>query len=230
MRTGWLLDLPLTDYREALDLQRSCVEARRSGRLENDLVIMLEHPAVFTLGRRGGRGNLLVPQEELDKRGIEVIPIERGGDITYHGPGQLVVYFIVNLNAVQMGVRALVDAMETAMVRTAADWGITASGNNAYRGAWIGRRKLGSVGITIRRGITLHGLALNANTDLTPFAWINPCGIAGCAMTSLAQETGGPLPMDRVRRRMAGHLADVFELHLTTVTASSIKEILRKWV
>ncbi len=226
LRTAWRLDLPLTDYRQALALQHDCVEARRADRLEHDLLILLEHPPVFTLGRRGGRGNLLVPQEVLDRRNIEVVPIERGGNITYHGPGQLVVYFILDLGESRMGIRTLVDAMETAMVRTAADWGVRATGNPAFRGAWIETRKLGSVGITVRRGITFHGLAMNANTDLTPFGWINPCGIAGCAMTSLARETGAQVPMERVRRCMAGHLADIFELNLIEMDPTALKKII----
>lgn len=224
MRTVWFLDLPLTEYRHALALQRHWVEARRAERLAHDLLIMLEHPPVFTLGRRGGGDNLLVPQEMLARRSIEVVPIERGGNITYHGPGQLVVYFILNLNAAQLGVRQLVDAMETTMVRTAADWGVAASGNSVYRGAWIGPRKLGSVGITIRRGITFHGFALNVNTDLEPFRWINPCGIAGCTMTSLEQETGAPVPMARVRRRIAHHLSEVFGVNLSTIELSALEE------
>jgi lipoate-protein ligase B len=225
MHSAFLLDLPLTPYREALGLQHRCVEARRAGQLEHDLLILLEHPPVFTLGRRGGRDNLLVAQAELDQQGIEVVPIERGGDITYHGPGQLVAYFILDLNAAHLGVRPLVAAMESAMVLTAADWGVTAAGNPDFRGVWVGKRKLGSIGITIRRGITFHGLALNVNTDLSPFAWINPCGIAGCTMTSLARETGSSvLPMDLVRRRIAGHLAAEFDLDLIKAEMDSIDE------
>jgi lipoate-protein ligase B len=224
MRPAFLLDLPLTDYQVAWGLQRKCVEARRAGHLEHDLVILLEHPPVFTLGRRGGRANLLVAQEELDLRGIEVVSIERGGDITYHGPGQLVAYLILDLNAAQLGVRPLVGLMEAAMVRTAADWKVTAAGNPAYRGVWVGPRKLGSIGITIRRGITFHGLALNANTELAPFGWINPCGIAGCTMTSLARETGSLLPMDLVRQRIGSHLAAGLGLDLIKVEMAAIEE------
>lgn len=225
-RPAFLLNLPETSYPEAYALQTAANVARHAGRLDRDLVVMLEHPPVFTLGRRGGRENLVVPEEFLRSRGIEIIPVERGGDITYHGPGQLVVYLIVDLKQGRWTVVDFVSNLESAMVRVASRWGITATGNDDFRGAWVGGRKLGSVGITVRRGITFHGLALNVNTDLEPFAWINPCGIQGCAMTSLAKESGHAVDMVQVRRQMAEELSRQFglsfeELDLETAKAFS---------
>jgi lipoyl(octanoyl) transferase len=211
-RLAYLLNLYRIDYRSAHRLQQDAVAARHAGRLDLDLVIMLEHPPVFTLGRRGGRQNLIVSEEMLQARRIEIVPVERGGDITYHGPGQVVVYLIMNLKSKRLSVIDFVAGLETAMVRTAGDWGVAAAGNADFRGAWVDRRKLGSVGITVRRGITFHGLALNVNTDLEPFSWINPCGIQGCTMTSLANETGHEVDMARVRQQLAGHLSDQFGL------------------
>ncbi len=188
--------------------------ARHAGRLDRDLIIMLEHSPVFTLGRRGGRENIIVPETTVQERGIEIVPIERGGDITYHGPGQLVVYLIIDLKRAHVSVTEFVTRLEAAMVGTAGHWGVSAAGNSAYRGVWVGRRKLGSIGITVRRGITFHGLALNVNTDLAPFNWINPCGIQGCTMTSLAKETGRQADMADARQQMAGHLTRQFGLLL----------------
>jgi lipoate-protein ligase B len=213
----WLLDLPQTEYSDALKLQHRCVAARQSGRLHRDLIIMLEHPPVFTLGRRGGLDNLLISETQLKQKGIPIVPIERGGNITYHGPGQLVVYLIIDLNASRLGVTDLVSNLESAMVRVASDWDITAQGNKEHRGAWVGNRKLGSIGITVRRGISFHGLALNVTTDLAPFEWINPCGIQGCAMTSIIKETRQPVEMEAIRQQMQQHLGDVMDRPLYNV-------------
>jgi len=226
-RLSYLLNLSQTDYRFAYRLQQDAVAARHAGRLDRDLVVMLEHPPVFTLGRRGGRDNLIVPEEILQARKIEIVPVERGGDITYHGPGQVVVYLIMDLKSNRLSVIDFVTGLEAAMVRTAGHWGIMAAGNDAFRGAWVERRKLGSVGITVRRGITFHGLALNVNTDLEPFSWINPCGIQGCTMTSLAKETGHEVAMAEVRQQMAEHLGNLFGLlweHLDCEAAKRIIE------
>jgi len=225
-RPGYLIDLPLTQYTAALDLQRAAATARHTDTLDRDLVILLEHPPVFTLGRRGGKGNLLVTEEQLERRGIPIVPIERGGDITYHGPGQLVVYIIVALKPAGLSVLELVTALEAAMIRTAAAFEVAARGDSAYRGAWVGNRKLGSVGVTIRRGVSFHGLALNANTDLEPFGWINPCGIEGCTMTSLERETGRSVDMAAVRRLMAGHLSDLLSLRFERIDYEQLPQLI----
>jgi lipoate-protein ligase B len=167
---AYLLELPLTDYDDALRLQHAAVQARKDGRLDRDLVMLLEHPPVFTLGRRGGKENLLVSEQWLGEKGIRIVPIERGGDITYHGPGQLVAYPIVDLNHASFKVVDFVEALENAMIHTAAQWGVDARGDPMQRGAWVQQRKLGSVGITVRRGISFHGLALNVRyRPLRPF-------------------------------------------------------------
>lgn len=223
VQKAYLLDLAITEYREARDLQLAAVAARITGRLPADLVIMLEHPPVYTLGRRGGLDNLAVDESFLETKGIRVEPIERGGDITYHGPGQLVVYPIVNLNANRIKVVDYVCSLEEAMVRTVARWGITASGDAVNRGAWIGRRKLGSIGITVRRGVAFHGLALNVNTDLTPFEWINPCGIKDCEMTSMARECGRTISMVSARKCMQQQLADILRMDFKPIDLETLK-------
>jgi lipoate-protein ligase B len=228
LRPAYLLNFAgsLMDYRKVLNMQRAAVAARCQGRLDRDLVILLEHAPVFTLGRRASRENLLVNEMQLARQGIGVVPIERGGDITYHGPGQLVTYVILNLNAARLKVVELVGGLENAMLRTAAHWGVPARGHPTYRGAWVAGRKLGSVGITIRRGVSFHGLAININTDLTPFTWINPCGIQGCRMTSLALETGRAVEMASSRRQMAGHLSELFALQLETINPDRLEQLI----
>ena len=178
------------------------------------------------MGRRGGRENLIVPEELLKAKGISIVPIERGGDITYHGPGQLVVYPIIDLNAAHLSVVAFVGALEQAMVATAAHWDLPARGDAVHRGAWVGARKLGSVGITVRRGISFHGLALNVATDLTPFTWINPCGIQACAMTTLSLETGAEVPMTTARREMAHHLNALLGLEFEAISPDTLTSLL----
>jgi len=226
MRPAFLLDLPLTPYVEALDLQRAAVAARKEGRLVRDLIILIEHPPVFTLGRRGGRDNLLVSESELNARGIEVVPVERGGDVTYHGPGQLVAYPLVDLNRGGFRVVAFVEALEQTMVRTAARWGVAAAGDAANRGAWVQGRKLGSVGITVRRGVSFHGLALNVTTDLTPFTWINPCGIQSCRMTTMTAEAQQEIDMSTVRTEMAVRISTLLRLDLQPVSLEHIRAAL----
>jgi lipoate-protein ligase B len=226
MRSAYLLDLPPTEYEPVLEAQRKAVAARKDRRLDRDLIIVLEHKPVFTLGRRGGRENLLVSEDQLKARGIDVVPIERGGDITYHGPGQLVVYAILSLKEAGLSVTGLVAGLERVMVDTAACWGLHARGDDTFRGAWIGQRKLGSIGITIRRGISFHGLALNVNTDLEPFGWINPCGIQGCRMTSLAGETGGPVDMQKARREAIANLASILDLRLERISMDEFERII----
>jgi lipoate-protein ligase B len=192
------LDLGLIDYLQAWDLQQKLVAARVENHIDHDMLLFLEHPAVFTLGRRGGLENLLVSESFLKDAGIPVIQIERGGVITYHGPGQIVAYPIMNLHARRIGVKDFVAAMEEAMLQTAAHWHIAAGRNPINSGIWVGSQKMGSIGIALRKGVSFHGLALNVNLDLTPFSWIQPCGLQGVRMTSMRKELGRELPMIEV--------------------------------
>jgi len=177
-REKWLcLDIPSMDYEEARRLQLELVEARHRGESTSDIVLLLEHPPVFTLGRRGERAHVIVSESFLNDRGIPLIHVERGGDVTYHGPGQLVCYLLVNLRTNHWPVVDFVCALEEIMIRTAGEWGIASERNSVNRGAWVGMSKIGSVGIAVRRGISFHGFALNVNNSLEPFSWINPCGL-----------------------------------------------------
>ncbi len=223
----WLLvDLGLSDYKDAWDLQLRLLEARKDRILKKDVVLFLEHLPVFTLGRRGGRTNLKVPEEFLASRGIPILHVERGGDITYHGPGQLILYPLVDLRAGAWKVIEFVEALEEIMIRTVGDWGIRAERNSLNRGAWVGMSKIGSVGIAVRRSISFHGLALNVNTDLEPFTWIHPCGIQGVAVTSMQKILGQEIPMVQVKEKAALHLQEVFGVGFERRSLEQIEHLL----
>jgi lipoate-protein ligase B len=220
----WWIDLPETEYGKALDLQLAVLNAKITGRLDADVILCIEHPRVFTLGRRGGRENLCVSDSFLKEKGIAVMPTDRGGNITYHGPGQLVVYPIIHLNRRRLKVVDFVSGLEQAMIRTAGHWRIDAGTDPANRGVWLDGDKLGSVGITVRRGVSFHGLALNVNTDMEPFGWINPCGLNQIRMTSFERYLDTPVPLAEARQEMATHLAEIFGLTLTMQSAEQLYE------
>jgi len=216
------VDLGRMPYPEAWDLQLRLVEARSQGRVDNDVILFVEHPPVFTLGRRGGRENLLVPEETLRQSGIPIVQVERGGNITYHGPGQLVVYPIVHLPGFGIGVVDMVDRLEDVMIRTCAAWGVAAGRNALNRGAWVGMKKIGSIGIAVRRGVSFHGLALNVNPDLQPFSFIQPCGLKGVGVTSIAQAAGRPVAMEEALAATKRNIETVFGIRLEPQTAEEL--------
>jgi lipoate-protein ligase B len=218
-RRRWLAtEFDTLDYDKALALQHALVAARRSGTIKENVLLLLEHPPVFTLGRRGGSANLKVSPGFLKQQGIALVQIERGGDITYHGPGQLVAYIIFDLHAERNGVENFVHRLEEVMLRVSRSWEVAAARDQRNRGIWVGSDKLGSVGIAIRRGITFHGLALNVDPRLEHFGWIHPCGLLNVGVTSIRREIAKPVSMKDVRRSFRHHFSDVFaaELKLTS--------------
>lgn len=219
---AWLLDIPSMAYEAALALQHDLVERRSDGRLDADLFLLLEHPPVFTLGRRGGREFLRADDAFLAAKRIAVVPVERGGYITYHGPGQLVCYPVVDLRKARLRVTALVEMLETVMMGVAGDFDVSAERNPKNRGVWVGHRKLGSIGIAVRHQVSFHGFALNAVNSLAPFAWMDPCGLHGVEMTSLAKESDREITMADVRRSARWHLAQVFGRPLVDTTVSEM--------
>ncbi|UCE33388.1 MAG: lipoyl(octanoyl) transferase LipB [Deltaproteobacteria bacterium] len=227
-RQCYSVDLPTVEYQEAWDLQRSLVAARKNGIMPRDIVLFLEHQPVFTLGRRGGLDNLAVPLDFLEKEGIPIIHVERGGDITFHGPGQLVVYPIIDLRAAGLGVADYVTALEEVMIRTAADFQVRAERNRKNRGVWVGNNKLGSIGVAIRRGVSFHGLALNVTTSLAPFSWIHPCGLSDIGMASLGHELSREVSMDQVRASARHNLESVFAVHLVIKSLAELKEFMQE--
>jgi lipoate-protein ligase B len=225
-RKEWLsLDLGLLDYKKAWELQLRLVDARRDKALTQDVVLFLEHPSVFTLGRRGGLTNLKVTHDFLASRGISLVHVERGGDITYHGPGQLVVYPIVHLKEMNLGILSFVESLEEIMIRILAEWNIKAERNSLNRGAWVGPSKIGSIGIAVRRSVSFHGLALNVNTLLEPFTWVNPCGLQGVMITSMKAQLGLEICMEAVRQAAQHHMEEVFGIRLEPVSETSCKNL-----
>jgi lipoyl(octanoyl) transferase len=204
--------LGLVGYEEALTLQRALVEQRRAGEVP-DLLLLLQHPSVITLGVKGdgGRANVLASAERLAEIGIEVRDSGRGGDVTYHGPGQLVGYPILDLRPDRCDVHRYVRDLEEVMIRVCADYGIQAGRIKGLTGAWVGAQKVAAIGVRISRWITSHGFALNVNTDLEHFRLIVPCGISDRGVTSLEQAAGRSLAASEVENRVAARVADVFE-------------------
>ena len=215
-----IMDLGLIDYTKAFELQQKIVSDRINGDIEHDIILILEHPAVFTLGKRGGRENIVVSEDFLKSKNIAIIQTERGGNITYHGPGQLVLYPVVNIEKRKIGVSDFVYALEEVMIKTAADFGVKAVRDPKNHGVWVkndqnGRRaKLGSIGLSVKRGISFHGLAFNVNLDLAPFSWINPCGMAGILMTSLENEIKQHIEIKSVKRKLLQHFNEIMGIEL----------------
>ena len=229
VRRTWLcVDEAVLDYREAWRLQVELVAARHAAVLGTDIMLLLEHPPVFTLGRRGGRENFRVSESFLEKSGIPTFHIERGGNITFHGPGQLIGYGIVDLHAAKLTVTDYVTGLEEIMIRTAAHWGVIAERNPINRGVWVGNTKLGSIGIAVRRGITFHGFAFNVNISLEPFSWINPCGLKGIGVTSLERELAQTLPIAEVREVLKHNIETVFRVKLALTELAALEAMLKE--
>lgn len=205
-----IVDLGVSDYAAAYHLQLALVEKRRRATVAGDLFLVTEHPATFTMGRRGGLQNLMVSPKFLQEKNIPLVHIERGGDITYHGPGQLVVYPIIHLRQAALSVAEYVHLLEQLMINLAAECGVTAGRDPRNHGVWAGGRKLGSVGIAIRHGVAFHGLALNVHNSLEPFSWVNPCGLTGVSMTTLSRECGRMVGLEEVGKKLVEQLREVF--------------------
>lgn len=207
-------------YQDAHHLQERLVMARQRG-LIPDTLLVLEHPPVITLGRGAKESNLLAPREGLRARGIDVHDVGRGGDVTYHGPGQMVCYPILDLAPDRQDVRRYVRDLEQTMIDLAADYGLTAERIAGMNGTWLrsielGDRKIGAIGVRISRWITMHGLAFNVSTNLGHFGLIVPCGIEGKGVTSLRVELDAPPTMDEVVARWLARFATTFEADLVT--------------
>lgn len=183
-------------YGEALDLQRSLAHARIDKTLERDLLILVEHAPVVTLGRTTHRRHLITSENVLRQRGVEVFDIERGGDVTFHGPGQLVGYPIYDLSEHRPDLHHFLRQLEEALIRTLGHLGIEGARREKLTGVWTANRKIASIGIHVKKWVTWHGFALNVLTDLSYFDLIVPCGITGVQMTSVQRELGARAPRD----------------------------------
>jgi lipoate-protein ligase B len=206
-----LLDLGLRSYREVWDLQHQLHEAVRNGE-EPETWIFVEHTPVVTLGRNAKEENLLLSREMLAARGVDVVQIERGGDVTYHGPGQLVVYPIRRLERFREVV-PLVRALEGAIIEVCAQFGITAERWSEHAGVWAGRNQICAVGLAVQKMTSLHGIALNVSTELSYDALINPCGLTDRGITSLSREAGRAVSIAEAQPIVQAALSKVFDVH-----------------
>jgi lipoyl(octanoyl) transferase len=200
-------------YQDAWDLQRRLVEQRKM-RAVPDTVLFLEHPPVITLGRNARPEHLLTPPEALRRLGIDLVETDRGGDVTFHGPGQLMGYLILDLGLIRKDVVWYVRTLEEALIRTAAEFGIIAGRREGMPGVWVGRAKLAALGVHLSRWVTSHGFALNLETDLSFFRHIVPCGIADAPVTSLCQLLGRPVERPQVEKSLARHLGELLGLRM----------------
>ena len=197
-------------YARGLEIQESLVAERQAGRVADQL-LLLEHDPVFTLGRNARRENVLLSADALRERGFDVFDTGRGGDVTYHGPGQVVAYPVFDLAPDRRDVHRYVRDLEEVMIRTCAGYGIEAGRVPGLTGAWVGQDKIGAIGVRIARWVTSHGFAFNVSTDLSAFDLIVPCGIRGRGVTSLERLLRRPVAVEEVMDRLATHFAAVFE-------------------
>jgi len=202
-------DLGFVPYEAAHELQRSIVH-----RVQNDtgseMLYLLEHPHVITIGRNASQHAVIAGSAQLDAKGVSLVHTDRGGDVTYHGPGQLVGYPIIKLREGRRDIRRYVNDIEEVLIRALAELGVESGRDPRNRGVWVGDSKIASVGIRISRWVTSHGFALNVKTDLDYFSLIHPCGIVGCRMTTIEKELGEAVSMDSVKRIVARQFCEVF--------------------
>lgn len=231
MRQLYVCDLGTRAYAEVLELQRAVARARISGAIDQDVLILVEHPPVVTLGRSSKANHLLASPALLAARGVELFEVERGGDVTFHGPGQLVGYPIFDLKRHRQDLHWYLRQVEEALIRGIAPFGIAGERNVGYTGVWTQGRKLASIGVHARDWVTWHGFALNVTTDLSYFDLMVPCGIAEVTMTSIEQEIdrrGGEAPAStglwqRTGISVTNAFAEVFSLESTPVAPSELE-------
>jgi lipoyl(octanoyl) transferase len=233
MKPVLLVDLGLVSYTEACTLQQRIVQARKAGEID-DVLLLCEHPHVITLGRNGRRENLLASEQELRQQGVEFHATNRGGDITYHGPGQVVGYPILDLTKMNTDVHWYVRSLEEIMIRASADFGITAFRVPGRTGIWVQSQgqnegteeKLAAIGIHLSRWVTSHGFAYNVATDLHYFDLIVPCGISDRQATSLEKLLSRTVAVGPVKSRLVHHLGELFSLKPRQVTFSELTSTL----
>ena len=216
-----VLNLELEPYERAWKLQHALVKARQEGRLD-DILILLEHESVITLGRLADASHILASADQLRQAGIAVQRIERGGDVTYHGPGQLVGYPILSLEAHGLGISDYMHALEEVLIRTLADFGLPAERRKGIIGVWVQGSKIAALGARVERGVTYHGFALNVATNLAHFAFIVPCGLADAQVTSMQRELGQTVDMQSVRGRVTWHFGQVFAAPMEEVLPAKL--------
>lgn len=216
-------ELGTIDYDSALDLQTNLVTLRRESKLP-DMLLLLEHPHVYTVGRRVTPSHLILTEEEMKMKGVKLFHSDRGGDITYHGPGQLVGYPILEIGGISM-IRYYMRNLEEVLLRTVHDFGIDADRLPGFPGVWFGLEKLASIGLRVSRGITKHGFALNVSPDLCYFDGIIPCGLNDKGVTSISKILGQDVPLSLVQAQVVKNFGRVFHLQMVPVPGEEILKI-----
>ena len=202
-------DLGLIDYKKAWDLQNEIYNKRLHNEV-SDTLLLLEHPHTYTLGKVAAKENLLINDDQLKQKGISVFEIDRGGDITYHGPGQIVGYPIINLSQWNEDTHKYLRGLEEVLIQTCSEYGLSCERNPKFTGVWLKDRKIAAIGIKVSRWITMHGFAFNVNTDLSYFNGIIPCGIKDKEVTSLSRETGKNIDLNEVKLVIVEKFREVF--------------------
>jgi len=210
------------EYREVYDLQKELLQQRLHGQID-DTLLLLEHPPTITVGKSGKLENVRVSRQKLTSAGVSLIFTDRGGDVTYHGPGQIVGYPILDLRERERDIHQYVHNLEEVLIRTLADYGIKSGRDHGHAGVWVNDEEIAALGLSVRRWITMHGFALNVNTDLDHFSLINPCGFTNKAATSMARLLGYELPVYEITECLLDHFAQVFEVELK-FTDDSVNE------
>lgn len=221
-KEAWILNLDTVPYEEAFELQKRLVQMR-SQNVINDILILLEHPPVFTVTRKATLDNILASPEELKEKGISVCKTNRGGDITYHGPGQLVGYPIMNLNDYGKDLHKYIRAVEEMIIKVLMDYGISAHREKVHPGVWVGNEKIAAIGIAVKSSwTTMHGFAFNINPDLNHYSLIVPCGITDKGVTSLSKLLGKPISLQGVSDRLICYYQEVFNLNVKKITLEEL--------
>ena len=224
LQHGWLVNLGHANYLEVLDLQRELVKLRQAHRIP-DTLLLVEHEPVITLGRRGSTSNILSSSEQLASQGIKVHQVERGGDVTYHGLGQLVGYPVIDLTARKIGVRQFVDLLEETIILTLVDFNIRAGRQSQHRGVWVEDLKVAALGVAVKRWVSFHGFALNVSPNLDHYCHINPCELHHEQVTSMARLSRKPPAMAVVIQKLMSRFGELFSGEWREVPPA---EVLRK--
>lgn len=217
-KTCVVYQLGLVEYGEAYRLQRRLHRQRLDGEI-SDTLLLLEHPPTLTIGRSGSLDNVLVSREQLTREGITLFFISRGGDVTYHGPGQLVGYPIMDLGEREKDIHRYVHDLEEVIIRTLREFSISATRDEGHAGVWVGKEEVAAIGLSIRRWVTMHGFALNVNPNLNHFSLINPCGLPDRKATSISQILGHEVPIEIATERLLAHFSDVFDISIEVSSA-----------
>jgi lipoyl(octanoyl) transferase len=227
MREIKIINLSLTDYKSTWDLQKKLFDLRVEGKI-SDTLLLNEHNHVYTIGKSGDDNHLLANDEELKISGAEVYHIDRGGDVTYHGPGQLVGYPILDLNNYYLDIHRYLRDIEEVIIRTLTDFGLKAHRDSNFTGVWVGNEKIAALGVKVSRWVTMHGFALNVNTDLSYFEHIIPCGIFHKGVTSIEKLLGHRVPLDEVSRFVVKHFENVFNVKCSEQKSEQINELINE--